>query len=63
MWAFAHQHIQRVTAYVVEGLESAANFCLKIGFKNEGTRRDACMKNNKLVGVRILGMTRKDWGK
>ena len=61
IWAFAQKHINRVTAYIIEGLDSAKNYCLKLGFKNEGTRRDACMKNNELVGVHILGMTRQDW--
>ena len=61
MWAFAHKHIHRVTAYVIDGLTSAKNYCVKLGFKNEGTRRDACMKNGELVGVHILGMTRQDW--
>lgn len=61
MWAFAHKHIHRVTAYIIDGLESAKNYCVKLGFKNEGTRRDACMKNGQLVGVHILGMTRQDW--
>lgn len=61
VWAFAHKHIHRVTAYVMEGLSSAKNYCIKLGFKNEGMRRDACMKNGELVGVHILGMTRQDW--
>lgn len=61
LWAFAHRHIQRVTAYIIDGLDTAKNYCMKLGFKNEGMRRDACMKNGSLVGVHILGMTRQDW--
>jgi hypothetical protein len=61
IWAFAHKHINRVTAYIIEGLDSAKNYCLKLGFQNEGTRRGACLKNGRLVGVHILGMTRRDW--
>jgi hypothetical protein len=61
VWAFAHKHIHRVTAYIIDGMQSAKNYCMKLGFKNEGTRRDACMKNGQLVGVHILGMTRQDW--
>lgn len=60
-FAFSAQHIQRVTGYVVEGLQTAVNYCLKLGFKNEGMRRDACQKGGKLVGVHTMGMTRKDW--
>lgn len=60
-WAFAQNHIHRVTAYIIDGLNSAKNYCLKLGFKNEGMRRGACLKNGKLVGVHVLGMTRHDW--
>lgn len=59
--AFASSEIQRVTAYVIEDLRSAANYCRKLGFVFEGTRRDACIKEGKLLGVHIFGMTRKDW--
>lgn len=61
IWAFAQKHINRVTAYIIEGLDSAKNYCLKLGFKNEGMRRGACLKNGRLVGVHVLGMTRSDW--
>lgn len=61
IWAFAQKHINRVTAYIIEGLGSAKNYCLKLGFKNEGMRREACLKNGRLVGVHVLGMTRRDW--
>lgn len=60
-WAFKNHSISRVTAYVIAGLELAKNYCLKLGFKYEGLRRDACMQNGILKDVHILGMTRKDW--
>lgn len=59
--AFARAEVQRVTAYVIEDLRSAFNYCLKLGFQSEGMRRDACMKGGKLYGVHVLGMTRNDW--
>lgn len=59
-WAF-EKPIARVTAYVIDGLDTAKNYCLKLGFKNEGYRRDACSKNGVLKGVHVLGMTRADW--
>lgn len=61
-WAFGHAHVQRVTAYVIEGLEQAKNYCLKLGFQLEGLRRDACQQAGRLLGVHVLGMTRRDWG-
>lgn len=59
-WAFAHS-ILRVTAYIIEGLEAAKNYCLKLGFKHEGTRRHACMQGGIIKNVYVLGMTRQDW--
>lgn len=54
--------LARITAYVIEGLETAKNYCIKVGFVYEGKRRDACLKNGQLVGIHVLGLTRKDWG-
>jgi hypothetical protein len=59
--AFANPQIERVTAYVIEGLNAARNYCLKLGFLYEGVRRNACRQNGQLLGVHILGMTRNDW--
>jgi hypothetical protein len=59
-WAFA-QPILRVTAYIIEGLEAAKNYCLKLGFKEEGRRRCACVQGGVVKDVYVLGMTRQDW--
>ena len=59
--AFNDQNIARVTGYVIDGLTEARNYCLKLGFKTEGYRRDACRKDGLLVGVHVLGITRTDW--
>jgi hypothetical protein len=58
---FTDPQIQRATGYIIDGLTTARNYCLKLGFKDEGYRRNACMKNGKLVGVQTLGITRNDW--
>jgi len=60
-WAFA-QPILRVTAYIIEGLEAVKNYCLKLGFKLEGCRRNACVQNGVIKDVYVLGMTRQEWG-
>ena len=59
-WAFA-QPILRVTAYIIEGLETAKNYCIKLGFKVEGCRRCACMQGGIVKDVYVLGMTRQEW--
>jgi len=59
-WAFDHP-ILRVTAYIIEGLEAAKNYCIKLGFKEEGCRRCACVQNGVVKNVYVLGMTRQEW--
>lgn len=59
---FENDAITRITAHIVEGLESTRNHCLKVGFKYEGFRRDACRKSGRLLGIHMLGLTRTDWG-
>lgn len=61
--AFANPAIERVTAYVIEGLTAARNYCLKLGFQVEGLRRNACRQNGRLLGVHVLGITRNEWEK
>ena len=60
--AFAFQRfaIARMTAWVAEGMESTVNYCRKIGFQYEGFKRDAFMKRGRLMGVHMLGITRRD---
>lgn len=60
-YAFSFIKIHRVSANIIEGLESAKNYCLKLGFKEEGFKRDACMVNGSLKGVHMLGMVRSDF--
>lgn len=60
---FSDSAVQRATAYIIEGLESARNYCLHLGFTQEGMRRNACLKDGRLVGVHVLGITRADWEK
>lgn len=61
-WAFA-KPIHRVTAYIIEGLNSVVNFCLKLGFVIEGVRRNACVQNGAIKNVYCLGMLREEWSK
>ena len=61
--AFANPSVERVTAYVIEGLTAARNYCLKLGFQVEGLRRNACRQNGRLLGVHVLGITRNEWEK
>jgi len=59
-WCFT-KPIERITAWVIEGLESAKNYCLRLGFTFEGVRRSACIQNGSLKNLYMLGMTRQQW--
>jgi hypothetical protein len=59
-WAF-QQGVMRVTAHIYEYLNTAKNYGLKLGMKQEGFRRCAAVKDGKAVGVYMLGITRQEW--
>lgn len=61
-WAFSNQ-ILRVSTFVIEGFESAMNYCIKVGFSVEGVRKSACVQNGVVKNVYCLGITRAEWVK
>lgn len=62
-WAFAQRGVERISANVLEGLESVRNYCLKIGFSQEGFKPAAFVKDGVICGVHMMGITKQDWGK
>jgi len=50
--------LQRITAPVLSTLPSAANYCRRLGFEDEGVRRNAVRVNGALVDVVYLGLLR-----
>lgn len=62
-WAFSHPAVLRVTGYIRDGIPTAINHCLKMGFEYEGFRREALLVNGEPKGIHILGLTRKEWSK
>lgn len=60
---FANKDVMRITANVLQGLESAKNYCLKLGFKLEGIKRSVCLIKGKPTDLYILGLLRQDWRK
>ena len=59
-WAF-QQGVMRVTAHIYEYLNTAKNYGLKLGMKQEGFRRCAAVKDGRAVGVYTLGILRQEW--
>ena len=60
-WCFSAPWVQRLTAQIIEGLEAARNYCVRLGFRVEGFKRDACQVGGRIVGVHVLGLTRSEW--
>lgn len=60
-WVFSHDKVLRLTGYIRDGIPTAINHCLKMGFQYEGFRRDALLVKGEPKGIHILGLTRKEW--
>ena len=58
---FKYKDVMRITALVLEGLESVKNYCLKLGFELEGIKRSVCLKGGRPTDLYILGLLRQDW--
>ncbi len=52
--------LMRVTAPVLSTLPSAANYCRRLGFRDEGVKRAACRIDGAVVNVVMLGMVREE---
>lgn len=53
--------IRRVSAPIISNLVSAQNYVRKLGFRQEGVLREACLKNGRVLDVVLFGMTRTDF--
>ena len=58
---FLSYPVERITACVFADLPTVGNYCIKLGFSYEGTRRNACKRGGVLTGVDMFGITRADW--
>ena len=53
--------ILRVYTRVFEYSKSFRNMALKIGFVEEGFKRDVARKNGQLIGTYEMAITKRDW--
>jgi len=60
-YIFSFYNPQRLTAPIIDGLNTAKNYVVKLGFTLEGIRRDACSKDNRMKDIYIYGLTRREW--
>lgn len=60
-WCFSKTGILRLTGYIPDWIPAARNHCEKMGFKYEGMRRHAYVKDGKPRGVWIMGLLREEW--
>lgn len=61
IWCFAKPEVLRLTGYIPDWIPSARNHAEKMGFKLEGTRRSAFVKDGEPRGVWIMGLLRDEW--
>lgn len=55
------ENIERMTTFIPNDLQTVVNFCLKSGWKIEGIKRNAIIKNNQPVNVIMMGILRKEF--
>lgn len=60
-WLFNQEDTLRVTTFIPSYLKSAMNYVKKIGFKEEGIKRDATTKDGKITDIHLFGITKNDW--
>lgn len=60
-WAFSRDGVRRVSANICEGLESVRNYCMKLGFHQEGVKRQSVSRAGIVGGIYIMGITKHDW--
>jgi RimJ/RimL family protein N-acetyltransferase len=58
---FSDQSVIRATAWVSEALPDARNYVRRLGFRQEGFRRDCLMIGGKPYGAYLFGMLRGEW--
>jgi len=57
---FEDKNITRITANIISTIKTALNYCLILGFKTEGIKRNACYKNGILTDIFIMGIIKSD---
>lgn len=66
VWRFISRTIlgdgqtQRLTANIPEDLPTIRNLAKRVGFRDEGFKRNAIRRNGRWIGVYILGMTAEE---
>lgn len=60
-WCFSNPMIRRLTGYIPDWIPAARNHSEKMGFKYEGVRRHAHIKDGQPRGLWIMGLLREEW--
>ena len=60
-WCFSNSMIKRLTGYIPDWIPAARNHSEKMGFKYEGVRRHAHIKDGQPRDLWIMGLLREEW--
>ena len=60
-WGFKQLNLNRIDSYVFAPNTKSLKLHEKVGFVKEGTRRQTCYTNGRLVDEVVFGLLRKEW--
>lgn len=63
-WLFSNAPINRISTTVVSIFPQVANFARRLGFKQEGTARGACLRDDEFIDLWLFSLLRgEDYGR
>jgi RimJ/RimL family protein N-acetyltransferase len=60
-WMFNTTNIEKITVQIPECFEHVVKFAKRQGFEEEGCFHNAYPRNDKMIDINLLGLTRLQW--
>lgn len=60
-WIIDNTDIEKLTVQIPECFDRVMRFAKRMGFTEEGVFKSAYPKENKMIDIHLLGLTRSEW--
>ena len=60
-WMFCTTEIEKLTVQIPSCFDKVVRFARRMGFSEEGLFKKAYPKNDEMVDINLLGLTRSEW--